>query len=806
MISSSEKQGLTKISEKMKKFNIQIALRNILHHRLISFITIFGLSIGLAGSMFIFLWVSDELNFDHFNKMGDRLYRVEEDQPYSKGLFHVNVTPWPSGPVWKEKIPEIENSCRITNAGSLLFRYNDKTFYENKVVSVDSTFFRMFTVPLLTGDSRMVLKDPRSMVISSEMARKYFGNEDPIGKSIEVNNIEVFQVAGIMKKIPANSTIEADFLIPFEYMKKSTWYSDSWSNNSISTYVLLSKGAAPDQVVPKINKVVKEHNPDGTTRFILFPFLKIHLHAYWGFGHPPGAIINIWIFSSIALLVLIIACINFMNLSTARSAARAKETGLRKLNGAYKKDLIFQFFGESLLYALTSMVLAYAIVAAFLGPFNLLTGKTFSERELITPVFVMSALLITVITSIIAGSYPAFVLSSFKPINVLRSGMTGGTRGVYFRKVTVVAQFIISIILILFTIITYRQLRFMQSKSLGYDKENMLYVQMKGKMSDNYSVIKQEFTGNPSVISVSACSNPPQNIGSNADNIWWEGKSPDEHSLVSMAGVDFDYIEAMGIKMKSGRSFSKAYSMDIPHDTSGTFMINEQLEKLMGTDDAVGKQLKFGTTRGQIVGVMKDFNYASLQSKIEPLALWIWPDKYLNFIYFRVKPGNIHETISGLEKTWQKIMPLYPFDYQFLDQEIDKMYRVEERTSSLLKYFSILAILIACIGLFGLATYTVEKRTRELGLRKVLGATGSSIFGLISGEFIRLLLIASVISIPLSLFMLHKYLSNFAFHIQVTVWTFILALLIAIIVSSLAISYQLLNAIRNNPAKSLKYE
>ena len=638
----------------MKKFNIKIALRNILHHRLISFITIFGLSIGLAGSMFIFLWVSDELNFDHFNKLGDRLYRVEEDQPYSKGLFHVNVTPWPSGPVWKESIPEIEKSCRMTNAGSILFRHNDKIFYEDKVVAVDSSFFRMFTFQLLEGDSRTVLRDPQSLVISDEMARKYFGNEDALGKSIEINNSEVFQVAGIMKKIPANSSIEADFLIPFSYMKKSSWYSDNWSNNSIATYVLIGKGTDIDQAATKINKVVKDHKPDGTTKFMLFPFLKIHLHAYWGFGHPPGAIVNIWIFSSIALLVLIIACINFMNLSTARSAARAKETGLRKLNGAYKRDLIFQYFGESLLYALTSMLLALGIVAALLGPFNLLTGKTFRETELITPVFVVSALLITILTSILAGSYPAFVLSSFKPINVLRSGMTGGTRGVYFRKITVVAQFIISIGLILFTIVTYRQLKFMQIKSLGYDKENLIYLQMKGNMIDNYPVIKQEFSRNPAIISVSACTNPPQSIGSNADNISWEGKSPDEHSLVSMCGVDFDYAEAMGIKMKAGRTFSKAYSMDIPHDTTGTFMINEQLEKLMGTDDAVGKQLKFGTTRGSIIGVMKDFSYASLRSKIEPLAVWIWPAKYLNFIYFRVKPGNLHETITGLEKTWAK--------------------------------------------------------------------------------------------------------------------------------------------------------
>jgi ABC-type antimicrobial peptide transport system permease subunit len=441
-----------------------------------------------------------------------------------------------------------------------------------------------------------------------------------------------------------------------------------------------------------------------------------------------------------------------------------------------------------------------------LGPFNVLTGKTFKESDLIAPVFIMSALIITIITSLLAGSYPAFALSSFMPINVLKTGMTGGTRGVYFRKITVVVQFIISIVLILFTIVAFRQLKYMQGKSLGYDKENLIYLQMKGNMIDNYQVIKQEFLRNPSIISVSACTNPPQDIGSNADNIWWEGKSPEEHTLVSMAGVDFDYAEAMGIKMKAGRTFSRAYSIDIPHDTTGTFMINEQLEKLMGTDDAVGKELKFGTTRGLIIGVMKDFSYQSLRSKIEPLAVWIWPSKYLNFIYFKVKSGNLHETIAGLRKSWEKVMPLYPFDYQFLDQEIDKMYRVEERIGTLLKYFSVLAIMIACIGLFGLATYTVEQRRRELGLRKVLGASGSSIFRLVSSEFMQLLLIASLISVPLSIFMLRKYLSNFAFHIQLTVGTFVLALFLSIVVTGLAISYQLVSAIRTNPAKSLKYE
>jgi putative ABC transport system permease protein len=790
----------------MKKGFLKVILRSIMHNRLISLIAITGLAIGLAGSIFIGLWVSDELGFDSFNKLGDRLYRVEEDQMYDNGVYHVNVTPWPSGPVWKDKIPEIENSCRITFTGSLLLRRDEKVFNEDKVMAVDSAFFEMFSYPLVAGDKRTLLREPNSIVISTDMAKKYFGNEDAMGKSIQINNADVFQVTGIMKRMPSNSSFDADFLIPFDFMKRSQWYSDEWSNNSITTYVLLVRGTNPDAVNRKITQVVKEHNPNTKTRFLLFPFLKIHLHSYGGFGHSSGAMLNVWIFSSVAILTLIIACINFMNISTARAASRAKETGLRKLNGATRTDLMLQFFGESLFYSFSAVILAIAIVILFLGPFYRLSGKSFMIADLLKPDFIFKVLICTAITGILAGIYPAIVLSAFKPIDTLKDGITGGNKGILFRKITVVIQFSISIILILFTIVTYRQLKFMLGKSLGFDKENLIYVQMKGKMADLYPVIKEEFLRDPNIIYVTASTNPPHNIGSNADNIWWEGKSPELKTLVSMAGIDFDYVETMGIKMKSGRPFSRSYSIDIPHDTVGTFLINEQLEKLMCIDDAVGKQMKFGNTRGQIVGVMHDFNYQSLHTRVDPLALWIWPAKYLGFIYFRIKPGNLHESILGLEKRWDRVVPQYPFDFSFLDQEIDKMYRVEERTGKLLEYFSALSIMIACIGLFGLATYTVERRRREMGIRKVLGASGYSIISLISGEFIPLLVIASVFTLPLSFFFLKRYLSNWGYHIELNIPVFIMAFLLVLTVACLAICYQIIGAIRDNPAKSLKYE
>lgn len=784
----------------------KIAIRQLTRYRLISFITVFGLSIGLAGSMFIFLWVTNELSFDRFHLNGDRLYRVEEDQVYSQGLFHVNVTPWPSGPVWKARIPEIEQSCRITGTGSQLFRYNDKTFYENNVLAVDSTFFEMFSFQLIAGDKRTALEDPSSVIITEAMAQKYFGSTEAIGKTLEVNTKEAYKVTGIMKKIPSNSSIQADFLVPFSNMKKSWWYSENWSTNSISTYVMLTRGANTGDVNKKLTAIVKEYSPETSTSFMLFPFLKIHLHAYGGFDRKPGAIVNIWIFSFIALMVLIIACINFMNLSTARSSARARETGLRKLSGAYRKDLMIQFFGEIALYTLLSLILSYIIVLVLLGQFNQLTGKEFVRTDLIKPVFITGSLLIALITSFVAGSYPSLVLSAFKPINVLKQSISGRQGKGLFGKISVVLQFTISIILILFTIVTYRQLRYMQNKSLGYDKENMIYLPIRGEVRQKYESIKEEFMKEPGVIAVSACTDPPHLIGSNADNIWWEGKSPDDHSLVSLSGVDFGYAEAMGITIKSGRTFSKTYSADIPHDSSGTFMINESLEKLIGKGDAVGQQLKFGGTNGQIIGVMKDFNYQSLREKIEPLAVWIWPSDYLGFIYIRIKPGDIHTVVNTLQSRWKTILPSYPFDFQFLDQEIDKLYRVEERMGSLLKYFSILAIIIACVGLFGLATYTLARRTREIGLRKVLGASAASLFMLVSKEFIQLLLIASAISVPLSIIVLDKYLSNFGYRISFGIPLILLALGIVSAVALAAISYQLITAIRSNPAKSLKYE
>ncbi len=698
-----------------------IAFRNIVRHFSVSFMNMAGLSIGLACAMLIFLWVADELDFDRFHKNAELIYRVEEDQHYSNGVYHVQVTPWPSGPVWRDQIPEIREACRITQAGSFLFTRNERSFYEEKVSAVDSSFFDMFSFELIKGNPKKALAQPGSVVISDEMASKYFGKEDPIGKTFTVNTKEIFQVTGVMKKMPSNSSIDQDFLIPFDYMKKSQWYSDQWGNNSITTYVMLRPNVETSKVNAKLTAIARQHNPQSTTDFVIAPLTRMHLYSYWGFGHKPGAILNVWIFASIAILVLIIACINFMNLSTARSIARAKEIGLRKVNGAHRNNVLFQFFGESLLMAFLSMVIAFVLVLLLLSPFNSISGKVFHLADLITMRFVLGMVVITILTGLLAGTYPAMVLSGFRPIHTLKGNFNTGTTGITFRKISVTIQFGLSIMLIAGTIVIYRQLHLMQSQKLGYDKENLLYLPLRGDLKNSYPMIKEELLHEPVVKSITAGLDQPQQIGSNSDNAFWEGKSPETDILVSMSGVDFDYVETMGIEMKAGRTFSKAYPGDVSHDTTANFIINETMEKIMGLDNAVGASLRFGSY-GTIVGVMKDFNFQSLHNKIEPLAISMWGPQFWNYMYIRVNPGNLTETMKQLEKAWKRIMPAYPFDYHFVDQDFDNMYRTEERMGTLMNYFAIFAILIAAIGLFGMATYTVEQKTREVGIRKALGA------------------------------------------------------------------------------------
>lgn len=783
------------------------ALRTIFRQKGFSLINIMGLALGLACALLILLWIQHELSFDRFHKNTDRLYRVEEDQFYSGEVYHVTVTPWPSGPVWKEEIPEVEDACRVTWSGGMLFRDDEELFYENNVIAADSTFFNLFSFPLKTGDPARVLSDPWSVIISEEIAEKYFGNENPVGKSLTVNNQYEFTVSGILGEIPNNSILNFEIILPFEFMKETGRYNESWGNNSITTYLMLNEHAFIDSVNAKMTRIVWTRNEGSDTQFILAPLVDVHLHQYFGYGHDPGAIVYVYIFSAIALFVLLIACINFMNLSTARSANRAREIGLRKTAGASRRAVIVQFFGESVLLALISMVFALLIVISILPVFNNISGKELELNSLFSLKFILSMLLVTVLAGFISGIYPALYLSAFRPIRVLKGDLSTGMRSGRLRKVLVVIQFSLSVFLIIGTVVVYRQLNYMKNKDLGYDREHLFYVYMRGDIKEKYYTLKDELLRNPEVVNVTAGGHTPHQIGSNSSGADWEGKDPDLEVLFGYNPVDYDYVETMGIEMVSGRNFSKEYPSDIFHDTIGNFVINEEVARIMGVEDPVGHPFSFWIIHGRVIGVMKNWHFHSVRTKIEPLVIITAPIEWLSHLIVRIAPGDIGRSMKEIEKTWNEVIPDYPFDYRFVDEELDRIYRSEERLGSLLKYFTILAIVIACLGLFGLASFTAEQRTREIGIRKVMGARVRTVMILLSREFTALVLVSCLLAIPAAWVLMDRlFLQNFEYRTNMAWWVFAGAAIAALLIAFLTVSYQALRASLANPADALRYE
>jgi predicted permease len=784
------------------------ALRTIFRQKVFSFINIMGLAFGLACALLILLWIQDELSYDKFHENADRLFRVEEDQFYSGEVYHVNVTPYPSGPVWKDEIPEIDDACRHQWPNGMLFRYGDNSFYERGCVAVDSSFFNMFSYSLLQGDPSQVLAQPWSAVITEETAEKYFGADDPVGKVFTVNNRYEFTVTGVLESIPRNSILEFDILVPFSYLNETGQFNDSWGSNSIRTFILLHENAIIDTVNNKLTRIVQQHNEGTTTKFMAAPFTGIHLHGYGGYGPRPGAIVFVYIFSAIAIFVLLIASINFMNLSTARSANRAREIGLRKTSGASRGTVIVQFFGESVLLALISLVFALFIVSAIMPVFNTISGKELDFSSLMSLRFILSMILVALVAGLVSGIYPALYLSAFRPIRVLKGDLSTGMKSGRMRKILVVVQFALSVFLIIGTVVVYRQLNYMKGKDLGYDREHLFYVYMRGDIKESYHTLKEELLRNPNVLSVSASGHQPHRISSNSGGASWEGKDPELEVLIGYNPVDFDYIETMGIEMAYGRSFSKEYPGDLYHDTIANFMINEQVARIMGIENPVGHRFSFWNIHGRVIGVMKDWHYHSVRTKIEPLVLITAPiDYWISYMVVRIAPGTISKTMKSIEETWNEVIPAYPFDYQFVDEDLDRMYRAEERLGNLLKYFTALAIIIACLGLFGLASFTAEQRTHEIGVRKVMGARVRTVVLLLSREFTHLVLISWIIAIPAAWYVMKNvFLQNFEYRTGMAWWIFVLAGLTALLIAILTVTYQAVRAALTNPAEALRYE
>lgn len=760
----------------------------------------------MAASLLILLWVQDELSFDRFHEKGENIYRVEEDQFYSGERYHVTVTPHPSGPVWKERIPEIVEQARVNRLPRILFRKDDKVFYESSIIASDSGFFRMFTIPLLKGDPETLLDSPHSIVLTKKLADKYFGDEDPLGKTITVENKYQFMVTGVMKDIPENSIFTFEGMIPYSFMKEIGAVSESWGNNSIFTFVELQKGADIEGVNKKLTDVVLEYNPETLTKFMVFPFLDIHLHSQFGFKETRGPVITVWIFSLIAVFILLIACINFINLSTAKASSRARETGIRKVLGADRQTMVLHFMSESLILVALSMILALLIVGLSLNLFNNVSGKEFILSDLLRGKFIISFILTGITAGLLSGLYPAFYLSSAKPVATLKGDTMSGKGNGSLRKALVVLQFTLSVVIAVSAIFLFLQLKFLQNKDLGYDKENLIAVPMSEEMKGRYYSLKEQLVNETLIQGVTASLHSPVYMGSNSGGARWDGMDPDRHVLIGVNAIDYDYLETMNMDLASGRGFSREFTADMARDTLGNFLINEEVARIMGTDDPVGKNFRFMGLRGTIVGVLKDFHFKGADEPIEPMAFALADTSYLRTILVRLTPGRTEESLAVVKKIWNDVIPDYPLEYTFIEQDYNDLFRSEIRLTDLLKYFTILALIIASLGLYGLSSYATEKRTNEIGVRKVMGADSVSVIYTMAKEFLVLVMIALTIAIPAGWIIVYKLLQQFAYRIDINVLIFIIIALGTLILAAITVGYQAYRAACTNPATALKTE
>ena len=785
----------------MWSHHLKITIRNIIRHKGYAFLNISGLAAGMACCILIGLWVLDELNYDRFHENAPSICRVESNQNFSGRTLHIYWTPHPLGPALKAEIPEIEDSTRAGNMGAQLIRYKDKAFEEYAVWSVDPAFLKMFTFPMVQGDPENALNGTSSLVMTERLATKFFGDENPIGKVINVAQSADFTVTGILKDIPTNSSLQFDVLIPYKYLDSIGKTNDNFQDNRILTWVQLPSGVSTEEVSSKISGFIRQKVPRSLMVLELLPLTKVHLYSYSGY-EKNLAIQSVYLFSIIAIFVLIIGCINFMNLSTARSANRAKEVGLRKVVGAFRSQLIRQFYGESLLFAFIALGLAVATVSVVLPAFGSIAGKEMSWNPTGAGVLALGLAGIALLTGMISGSYPALFLSSFQPVNTLKGKLKSGTGNAVFRRTLVVVQFFLSAALIIGTGVVSKQMTFIKNRNLGWNKEQVVAIPIQSYSKSSLESLKAELANTPGILNVSVASQKPSFTSWSSSGFDWEGKDPSLNVDVTYMGADDGYVDTMRMTIARGRNFSKEF----PTDKKEGFLINEELADLMGHENPIGKSFSFWEQKGKIVGVIKNFHFQPMRRKIEPLVIqWSQLD-WTNFLFLRITPEGIEKTIGTVQGTWEKILPDIPFSYQFLDEDFARMYRSEERTGTLLKIFTAMAILVACLGLFGLVSFAAEQRTKEIGIRKVLGASAQGIMALMCREFLILIALANLIAWPVAYFAVKDWLNNFAYRTQIPAVFFIGALITSLALGLMTVIYKAIRAASANPVDALKHE
>jgi putative ABC transport system permease protein len=784
----------------MFKNYLKIAFRNLQKNKTYSLINISGLAIGMACSILIFLWVQNELSFDQFHEHINEIYQVPTRQYYGSDIFLASGAPPALGPALKRDYPEVVNTARFRmNPYELLVQYGDKHFME-KIQMADFSLFKMFTMPFEKGNYKYASSDPHVIVLTETMAAKYFKDENPIGKILTVDNQYDFKIIGILQNIPRNSTLQFDFLVPLEFITELRGEGiTQWSDCSYKTFVQLHQNTPLETFDQKITGRVKQENENSNIEPFLFPFKRAHLHTWGGHG---GRIVEVRIFIVVALLILIIACINFMNLATAISTQRAREVGLRKVLGAERRQLIQQFFGESMLISFIALIFALFLVELFLP-----TLGTMIDTPLTTDYFNNKSMLaviigITCFTGIVSGNYPALFLYRFQPVHVLKSSIKISSKSPLLRRALVVTQFTISITLIIGTIIIFNQLHYMRNKDLGFDKDQLIYLPVNGNLHQDYSLMKNEILKHTVILNVTMSSHSPTGIYANGSGWDWEGKPDDIDPLVTELVVDGDFTKTFGMEMAQGRFFLQEFS-----NTSLDVVINERFGDIMDMESPVGQILRLDPYALNVIGVIKNFHFKPLDHVIEPIVISNNPQfNNFRYMFINISPENIAQTIALLEKTYQKFNPDFPFEFHFLNDDYDQLYHSQQRTDQIVRYFSILAIFISCIGLFGLTSFTAQKRTKELSIRKILGASVSGIVFILTKEYTKWVLTANIIAWPIAWYVMRQWLQSYAYRIEMNVWVFVLAGVLSITIALFTVSVQAIRAATANPVESLRYE
>ena len=780
---------------------VKVAWRNLIKHKANAFINITGLSVGLACSLMIMLWIQDERSVDGFHANGDYLYQVYERQTNEGKVDASYLTQGLLANELKKSIPEIQYATGLEQSFPRTFEVNKKVIKQDGTYA-GADFFKMFSYQLLQGKTETALIAPNDIAISRKMAELFFGSpEKAMGKTMRYENSDNLQVTAVFENVPANSSQQFDFLRSWTaFVSDNASWANSWVSASPATYIQLSANADPVKVNSKIKDFIRQHLPESNTQLALQPYTERYLNANFKNGQIDGGRIEyVRLFGIVAAFILLIACINFMNLATARSVKRAKEVGVRKVIGAGKSTLIAQFLSEAVLLTLMAVVIAMALVVVLLPAFNAVTGKHLAIPFLSIN-FWMLLLGMFALTALLAGCYPAFFLASLSPIRTLKGKLTFSSGSAYFRKGLVVFQFALTIMLLIGTVVIYRQMQYVQSKNLGYDRENLVYIPFEGDLVKNYSVFKNEAQKIAGIRAITKMKESPTVIGHSTGDFSWTGKDANTDISLNDAVVDYDFVQTLKLQLAAGRDLSKEFA------DSANFLLNETAAKKIGYKDAVGMPLWFKGKEGKIVGVLKDFHFNSMHQAIEPLIIRLADKQKWGTILVRIDPGKTQEAISGLQQLSKRLNPNFTFNYSFADEEYSKLYKSEQLVSKLSNYSAILAIFISCMGLLGLSIFVAEQRNKEIGIRKVLGASVASLFGLLSSEFLQLIIVSFLIASPIAWLATNNWLQNFVYKATMPWWMFALSGAVIILIAISTISFQSIKAALANPVKSLRSE